>query len=278
MGEGSNNNFYGPAVQETLDDILFEQRNKEYGSYRLRKQYPTRLALSFIISLTVMVLLSLGYSWFLNSAGDVSVYLYSSSGPYLKSTQGSLLNPEELHALLDCQSPPADQQTDQQNNKNADVLHEFVVAENATTDTFQSPEEEVDIPAEEGTTTGSSSDSTVFGGFLLGTGEGGAPGSNLDRFPVFPGGTEGVRRYLELNVKYPVQAIKQKINGVVLVSFRVNKFGEVDNIKVERSINTLIDAEAIKAIQGMPRWKPGMRHGRPINVTFVIPVNFVPVG
>lgn len=222
--------------------------------------------------------MSLGYFWFLNSAGDVSVYLFSASGPYLKNTQGSLLDPDELHALLDSPSPTADKQADQQNNKRADALHNFVVAENARTDTFKPPDEEVDITVDEGADTVSSSDSNVFGGYLLGTGEGGTPGSNLDRFPVFPGGTEGVRRYLELNVKYPVQAIKQKINGVVLVSFRVNKIGEVDNIRVERSINPLIDAEAIKAIQGMPRWKPGMRHGRPINVIFVIPVNFVPVG
>jgi protein TonB len=78
-------------------------------------------------------------------------------------------------------------------------------------------------------------------------------------------------------VKYPPQAIKQKIHGVVLISFDVNKQGEVDNIKVERSINPMIDAEAIKAIQAMPRWKPGMRHGKPVIVKFVIPVNFMPL-
>jgi TonB family protein len=224
-----------------------------------------------------MVLLSLGYSWFLNSAGDVKVYLYSSSGPYLKSTQGSLLDPEELNAFLKNPAPPAVQKNNQQNSKDKDALHDFVITENTATRDIKPLPEEIDIPSDVGIDTESSSDSSVFGGFLLGNGEGGASGSNLDRFPVFPGGTEGVRRYLELNVKYPLQAIKQKINGVVLVSFRVNKLGDVDNIKVERSINPLIDEEAIKALQGMPRWKPGLRHGRPINVTFVIPVNFVPV-
>jgi len=80
-----------------------------------------------------------------------------------------------------------------------------------------------------------------------------------------------------LNVKYPTQAIKQKIHGVVLISFDVNKLGAVDNIKVERSVNPMVDAEAVKAIQNMPRWKPGMRHGRPVIVKFLIPINFMPL-
>ena len=76
---------------------------------------------------------------------------------------------------------------------------------------------------------------------------------------------------------YPPQAIKQKIHGIVLISFEVNRMGLVDNIKIERSINPLVDAEAVKAIKAMPRWKPGMRHGRPIPVKFVVPVNFMPM-
>ena len=74
------------------------------------------------------------------------------------------------------------------------------------------------------------------------------------------------------------QANKQKINGVVLLSFDVNRQGEIDNIQVERSVNPMLDQEAVKAIKNMPRWKPGLRHGRPVIVKFVIPVRFMPVG
>ena len=102
-------------------------------------------------------------------------------------------------------------------------------------------------------------------------------GGGLDKFPEFPGGTEAVRKYIELTVKYPIQAQKQKIHGKVIISFDVNKLGEVDNIKVENSINPILDAEAVKAVQSMPRWKPGMRHGKPVIVKFVIPVNFMPL-
>jgi TonB family protein len=264
-------------IQKTLDDILFEERNKEYGSYRLRKQYVLRLAISFLISLFLIVSLTLCYSWFLNSAGDVTVYLYPSSGLYLKSTHGSIMDPEELKAYLNNPAPALEQQKDFQNKQKVDALHNFEVAEKAATDTFTPAAEEVDSSVNSGMGLGSSTDSTVFGGFLLGNGEGVGSGSNLDLFPLFPGGLEAVRRYIEFNVQYPTQAIKQKIHGVVLISFDVNKLGEVDNVKVERSINPMLDAEAIKTIKDMPRWKPGMRHGKPVIVKFVIPVNFMPV-
>jgi TonB family protein len=78
-------------------------------------------------------------------------------------------------------------------------------------------------------------------------------------------------------VTYPLQAIKQKLNGVVIVSFDVNRQGTVDNIKVERGVHPMLDKEAIKAVESMPLWKPGVRHGKPVIVKFVIPVRFMPV-
>ncbi len=263
--------------KETIDDILFESRNKEYGSYWLRKRYFLRLATGFLISLGICLMLSLGYLWYLNSAGDATVYLYPSAGPYLKSTQGSLMNEEELKAYLNAAASSTKQKKDKESLQKMDPLLNFQVTENPTTDSFKPLTEEIKREPDFGTGLGTTSDSAVFGGFLLGDGEGGASGSDLDRFPVFPGGLEAVRRYIELNVKYPSQAIKQKIHGVVLISFDVNKQGGVDNIKVERSVNPMIDAEAIRAVQNMPRWKPGMRHGRPVIVKFIIPINFMPL-
>jgi TonB family protein len=182
------------------------------------------------------------------------------------------MNAEELQAYLS-EPEPVDPSLP---SKQPDPTSIPVVVENVA-DTSPSNQQDQDSSEDDDQTT-EMTDSSYFGGFLLGEGLGGGSDNSLDRFPVFPGGTEGVRRYLEMNVKYPNLAIKQKISGVVLVSFRVNKFGEVDHIKVERGINALIDSEAIKAIEAMPRWKPGMRHGKPINVTFIIPVNFMPLG
>jgi protein TonB len=213
----------------------------------------------------------------MNSAGDATVYLYPYTGANLKSTQGNMMDPEELQAYLEKSAAPVEKQLDAATRTKTDKMQSFEVVEHATRDTFKPVQEEVEVVQEPGTGLGRSNDSTVFGGFLLGNGDGMGSGSDLDRFPLFPGGLDAVRRYIEMTVKYPPQAVRQKIHGVVLISFDVNKQGAVDNIKVERSINPMIDAEAIKAIQAMPRWKPGMRHGKPVIVKFIIPVNFMPL-
>jgi protein TonB len=263
-------------MQQFLDDILFEKRNKEYGSYRLRKKYVERLAISFIIAITSVLLFILGYFIFLNTGGDSTVYLYSSSNPGMKSTQGSLMDPADLAALIAQQKSP-EKKVDQPVNKPKDVLHDFKVSDQPSPDTFKQKEEQEEPQTDENNGNAAITDSTVFGGYLLGNGEEGGGGSGLDRFPEFPGGTDAVRRYIELTVIYPLQAIKQKLNGVVIVSFDVNRQGTVDNIKVERGVHPMLDKEAIKAVESMPRWKPGVRHGKPVIVKFVIPVRFMPV-
>jgi periplasmic protein TonB len=261
---------------EFLDEILFEKRNKEYGSYRLRKKYVERLAISFVIAITIVLLFVLGYFVFLNTGGDSSVYLYSSSNPSMKSTQGSLMDPADLAALMSEQNKP-DEKIDKPVTKPRDVLHDFKISDKPVPDTFKPKEEQEEPQVSENSGNAPITDSTVFGGYLLGTGDEGGGGSGLDKFPEFPGGTDAVRRYIELTVNYPLQAIKQKLNGVVIVSFDVNRQGTVDNIKVERGIHPMLDKEAIKAVESMPRWKPGVRHGKPVIVKFIIPVRFMPV-
>lgn len=263
-------------MQQLLDDILFEKRNKEYGSYRLRKKYVERLAISFIIAITSVFLFILGYFIFLNTGGDSTVYLYSSSNPGMKSTQGSLMDPSDLAALIAQQKSP-EEKVEQAVNKPKDALHDFKLSDNPRPDTFIQKEEEEEPQTTENSSNAAITDSTIFGGYLLGNSEEGGGGSGLDKFPEFPGGTDAVRRYIELTVIYPLQAIKQKLNGVVIVSFDVNRQGAVDNIKVERGVHPMLDKEAIKAVENMPRWKPGVRHGKPVIVKFVIPVRFMPV-
>jgi protein TonB len=259
------------AAKRTIDDMVFEHRNKEYGSYKLRKQYNLRLGIGFLVSLTVMVLLVLSYSWYLNSAGDETVFLYHSANPYIKSTQGSLMSPGELSSYMN-QSRPREKQADQNTGKPVDDLHNFRITQDATPDTFKPPE---DLDLLTAITTGPESpdDSIVFGGYLPGEGLGSGGENEIDRYPVFSRGS--LQRYIESVLDYPPLAIKQKIHGKVLLSFVVNKTGEVVNIKVEKSVNPLLDAEAMKVIKSLPPWKPGLRHGRPISVQILIPVNFI---
>jgi len=260
-------------MQDLLNEILFEKRNKEYGSYQLRKNYLKRLGLSLGISLGFVSLLILGYFIYLNTGGNNTVYPYTTSFSGLKTTETSVLDPTDLAALLSQQNDP-DLTPDEDQKKPADVLHNFEVNDNPKPDTFVPPLEE--IPENSG---GGSiaQDSAIFGGFLSGSGEGMGSGNDLDRFPEFPGGSGAALRYIELTVNYPLQAVKQKLNGVVILSFDVNKQGMVDNVQVKKSIHPMLDQEAIKAIKGMPKWKPGLRHGQPVIVRFLVHVRFMQV-
>jgi periplasmic protein TonB len=255
-------------AEQTIDDILFTGRNRDYGSYVLRKNYYSRLAISFLIALTIILLISFGYFWYLNSAGDESVYLFSSSGNRLKSTEGSLMSPGELEAYMNSASKPDENKAKQQTSA------DFTVVDHAVTDTFIIAEAESDTKETE-EDIGLGEDSAMYGGYLHGTGEGNGLGSRIDRMPEFPMGNPA--RYVEINLRYPAQAIKQKIHGIVIVSFVINKNGDVVNVQIEKGVNPIIDAEALKTIQGMPRWKPGILHGRPINIQFRMPINFMPL-
>lgn len=94
------------------------------------------------------------------------------------------------------------------------------------------------------------------------------------RFPHFPGGSEMLKMYLSINVKYPEVARKQKTQGKVIVKFVVNKKGEIGRTKVVRSVSYELDKEALRVVNSMPNWIPGIQYGKIVNVSFSVPINF----
>jgi periplasmic protein TonB len=258
--------------KQTLDDMVFENRNREYGSYDLRRKFYSRIAIGFSVSLAFVLLITLGYFWYLNKAGDENVY-FGSEYMFSQETNVSLLSPEELQGYAQNKQLPETPDISKAANE-PDPMHNFRVTENARVDTFKQQEEEEENNSEQHEPGfGMINDSTVFGGFLEGNGEG--MGGIVDRLPVFMAGSP--TEYVERNVRYPTAAMKKKIYGIVHLSFVVTKTGHVSEVQVIRGINPLIDAEAVKVIREMPAWKPAMRHGKPINFMFTIRVNFVPL-
>jgi TonB family protein len=96
----------------------------------------------------------------------------------------------------------------------------------------------------------------------------------VEEMPEFPGGMEAMMLWISQRVKYPEQAKKDGITGLVMVSFIVNKAGKVTDISVERSAHPLLDAEAVRVIGEMPAWKPGTQHGKAVEVRMTVPVKF----
>ena len=97
----------------------------------------------------------------------------------------------------------------------------------------------------------------------------------VESMPEFPGGQQALFKYLAENVKYPVIAQENGIQGRVICQFVVNKDGSiVDVVAVRSSGEASLDKEAIRVIKSMPKWKPGKQRGKPVRVKYTVPVNF----
>ncbi len=92
--------------------------------------------------------------------------------------------------------------------------------------------------------------------------------------PEFTGGVSAMMRYFATHIKYPEAAKEANIQGIVYVSFVVDPDGSVSNVKIRRGIGGGCDKEAIRVVKNMPKWKPGIQAGRPVRVSFTIPVKF----
>lgn len=95
--------------------------------------------------------------------------------------------------------------------------------------------------------------------------------NTCDKLPEFKG---SMMQWLYQNLKYPEEAVKNNIEGRVIVRFVVGKNGKIYNPEVVRSIHPALDAEAVRVIKAMPEWTPGLKDGKAVNVKYTIPVSF----
>lgn len=95
-----------------------------------------------------------------------------------------------------------------------------------------------------------------------------------EQMPEFPGGMKEMLKFLQENVKYPENAMKNNVQGRVIVQFVIEKDGTPTEFKVARSVNPDLDAEALRVMKAMPKWKPGMQKGQVVRVKFTVPVSF----
>ena len=97
----------------------------------------------------------------------------------------------------------------------------------------------------------------------------------VETMPEFPGGQQALFKYLGENVKYPVIAQENGIQGRVICQFVVNRDGSIVDVVVVRSSGEpSLDKEALRVINSMPKWKPGKQRGKPVRVKYTVPVNF----
>lgn len=96
----------------------------------------------------------------------------------------------------------------------------------------------------------------------------------VQQMPEYPGGIVEFMKWLQRTLRYPPMAQQQGIQGSVMVSFIVNVDGTITEQKVVRGVNEELDAEALRVISNMPKWKPGLDKGKPCRTLFAIPIVF----
>ena len=92
--------------------------------------------------------------------------------------------------------------------------------------------------------------------------------------PKFPGGESGMMKFLTENVKYPKEALDKGITGRVLVEFVVERDGSINDVKIMKSVDPILDNEAIRIVKAMPKWEPGTMNGKAVRVKHTLPVTF----
>ncbi len=251
-----------------FDDLLFENRNKEYGAYQLRKRYHRVLFAGIIISTLIgcgVVILP-----FVIRPNDDRIM---SAGSRFVQVQMDNLNPPEEEIYVPPVPPPPESGKAQDIVKYVapQVVDTTINIPNTTAATDEILAQTVDTPSDK---SGFGPGDELLSG--SGTGDEEEPFFIVETMPTFRGGDlNEFRKWIYKRTNYPQEAIAAKITGTVFLTFIVEKDGSVSNITVIKGVHPLLDDEAVKAISESPKWSPGLQRGQPVRVRFQIPLSFI---
>jgi protein TonB len=247
------------------EDIVFENRNKEYGAYIIRTLYSRNLITACGI---MLLLIALGFS-------------YPTIAAWFKSDD-VVVEEKKLTTVVALDQPPPISETPPPPPKveipppvktikyvAPKVTKEEVVEEEiptieeikkteVSTETVEGPTEVVfEEPVKE---VAEVEDNQVY--------------TFVEQNAEFPGGTEAMYKFINKNVKYPAQARRMGTEGRVFVGFVINKDGSIVDVGIVKGISAECDKEAMRVVQMMPPWKAGKQNGKAVRVKFILPINF----
>ncbi len=251
-----------------FDDIVFENRNKDYGAYQLRRKYHrvvfAGILLSSLIGITAVI---------------VPFLLRPKEEKIVSGRRGSViismenLTPPEEQIYVPPAAPPPEPERIQEVVKYVppvvvDTIFPAELQQVTTEDVLASVEGKIEV-----------ANGTGFGDGLIdgqGSGETEEAYFQVEVMPSFRGGDlTKFREWVGKRTNYPQAAIDNKIRGTVFLTFIVEKDGSVSNVTVIKGVHPLLDNEAVKVISESPRWSPGLQRGQPVRVRFQIPLSFI---
>ena len=267
-------------------DLIFEGRNKQYGAYKLRTQTGKR-NLKAIITIAILAALCI-----------VLFYIKAGYDAY-QAAHAKNENVTEISALNQPKKKEAKVERKVQVEEKKEVVKEVKSSIKFTApvikkDAEVKPEEEMKTQDQIMQT------NTAIGALdVKGNSDQGeilkvtqrvetepvkteAPKPEVEnkvfdvveQMPSFPGGQSALMQFLQSNVKYPVVAQENGVQGRVVVSFVVERDGSITDVQVVRSVDPSLDREAQRVVRSMPKWIPGKQNGQAVRVKYNVPVSF----
>lgn len=241
-----------------FDEIIFENRNKEYGAYDLRKSYKSVISFSVLVAVSFCITI-VTVSFYVSdedptSAGSVTnvISVMDDYDPALIQRQPEIKPPAELNKVPQNVAPKVVTDTARLTSF-IPTTEELIrtVTDGDVNDTIMVIENPVEIvPAEP--------EPYIF----------------VEEPPEYPGGNKALLEFISKNLNYPSEALNNNIQGRVILKFVVKEDGSVGRIEVLKSVDPLIDKEAVRVIGMLPKLKPGKQNGVPVPVWFSVPVTF----
>jgi len=252
-----------------LDELVFENRNKAYGAYVLRSNYDKNLKRSFLITFVTPLLIIL-FSIVYNQLHGNEVVVQPTDVDKNDSLIVVEVVLEKKKFVEEVEQTMAKQPKVEGNNQNYQVtrnidVHTEISDSIITRAPFDGPEGPVlgDIlPLLPSGPSGPKGGDDGGENFTIG---------DIEKMPEFNG---DLYEYLGNELKYPSAALTNNVQGKVMVSFVINKNGEISDIELVKKLGFGCDEEAVRVLKNMPKWSAGEQNKRKVNVKMVLPIVF----
>ncbi len=259
-------------------DLIFQDRNKGYGAYQLRREYPTALRKALTAGVALVILgIAVPYVSKAFSGKNVSVATIDRVVVFedvaIEKTappppMPKVVTPPPVARPQQKFVPPKVTRDDEPMvEEKIATTDELAVADPSTAtlagdpnSNFSAPVEPTDLGETEVEVVKKEPENKVF--------------IRVEQMPQFPGGEREMLLYLRDNIRYPAIASENGIEGLVVVQFVVNEDGNISDLKVMKGVPGGCSEEAVRVIKKMPLWSPDKQNGRAVKVQFTVPVRF----
>ena len=262
-------------ISKSLNNIVFEGRNKNYGAYQLRSDYEKHIRQAGLIVLfSISVLLGFSFIKFFSKpenrkplidAGaeltDIvlppKIILPKTSASHPSSHHDVSSHPESAGTTL-----PTKIETD----RNVTEMKEAKINTTTVSDPKGIPNITTSNPVRQEIGEGGFKNNTTV--------DSKTPPEFVEQMPEFPGGEAALLQYLQEQIHYTDLAKNLTIEGKVVLNFVVDEEGKISECTIKHALGGGLDEVAINAVEKMPQWKPGKQHGKNVAVLFTLPIDF----